>query len=106
GPGIGIGSDAEMERLQPSRPDSTRLAEAGLDFLKVTCRGQLGEGPAKMYAAPGMPKSERHFVGQAQRLACRCLYLLWAAQPDIDEGCPIAQDQTRRVRVIEFSGPA
>src|SRR5262245_55344394 len=106
GPGIGIGRNAEMEGFEPSRSDLARFVQTGLNFFDLICRVSLCEGPAEVYATPRVPLSHRHFVGQTKRLAGGRLYLLRPSQPDIYDGCAVAQAQAGRDWMIEFSHPA
>src|SRR5262249_12912412 len=89
--GISVGQDAEVKWLESSGSDLARLVQARLGILKTSCGVLLRKSPAEVNASPGMPKGHGHFVGQPERLARGALNLLRPSQPDVHQGCPIAQ---------------
>src|SRR6516165_1411913 len=53
-----------------------------------------------------MPQGQGHFVGQLECLTRGSLDLVRPTQPDVHQGCPIAQGYPGRIRVIKLANPA
>src|ERR1700676_1550462 len=100
GPGIGIGSEAEMEGFDPAGTHLVRLAQASLDLVEARCRALLRQGPAEMDLRKSMPEGERILFGKAQRFARGAFDPVRTTQPHVRDVDPVTQDEAGRVGVV------